>query len=91
MAAGVPLGSFISAVLFQEFSWRASRADVMVQQFAGGLIMGVGGAIAGGCSIGHGLTGIATLAMSSIVSMASIIFGNWAMAHLISMKNSSER
>jgi hypothetical protein len=91
MAAGVPLGSFISAGWLREFSWRAPRADVTVQQLAGGLIMGVGGTLAGGCSIGHGLTGISTLAVSSVVSTASIALGSWTMVYLLFMKKSSGR
>lgn len=91
MAAGVPLGSFISAGWLHEFSWRAPRADVMVQQLVGGLIMGVGGMLAGGCSIGHGLTGISTLAISSVVSMASIVLGSWTMVYMLFMKSSSGR
>jgi uncharacterized membrane protein YedE/YeeE len=67
----------------------APRADVMVQQLVGGLIMGVGGMLAGGCSIGHGLTGISMLAMSSVVSMASIVLGSWTMVYMLFMKSSS--
>jgi uncharacterized membrane protein YedE/YeeE len=89
MAAGVPLGSFISAAWLHEFSWRAPRADVMVQQFAGGLIMGAGGMLAGGCSIGHGLSGIATLALSSLVSMAFIVLGSWTMVYVLFMRGPS--
>jgi hypothetical protein len=37
--------------------------------------MGIGGAMAYGCSIGQGLTGISTLALPSFVAMAGIVTG----------------
>lgn len=88
MAAGVPLGSLISAAALREFAWRAPHADVLIQQFAGGLIMGAGGMIAGGCSIGHGLSGIALLSPASAVSMAFIILGSAFMVYLLFMRGS---
>ncbi len=89
MLMGVPLGSFISARGLHEFSWRAPRADVMVQQLFGGVIMGVGGVIAGGCSIGHGLTGLSLLAPPSVASMTFIILGCWSMVYVVFMRGSS--
>lgn len=88
MVAGVPLGSLISAAEMREFSWRSPRAVVLVQQFAGGLIMGIGGMLAGGCSIGHGLTGIAVLALSSLASMFFIILGSFTMVYILFMRRS---
>ena len=61
----------------------------MAQQFAGGLIMGVGGMLAGGCSIGHGLTGTAALALSSLVSMLFILLGSFTMVYVLFMRGSS--
>jgi hypothetical protein len=51
--------------------------------------MGAGGMLAGGCSIGHGLSGIATLALSSLVSMAFIVLGSWTMVYALFMRGSS--
>ena len=86
---GVPLGSFISARSLHEFSWRAPRADVMMQQFYGGLIMGAGGMLAGGCLIGHGITGISTLSAASVLSTVFIILGSWTMVYLLFMRSPS--
>jgi hypothetical protein len=41
----------------------------------GAALMGSGGAMALGCSIGQGLTGISTLALSSFVAVAGILLG----------------
>jgi len=90
LLAGVPLGAFLSARRAHEFSWRAPRANVMVQQLSGGLIMGAGGMLAGGCPIGHGLTGLSTLSLASLVSMVFIILGCWSMVYLLFMRTPSE-
>ncbi len=41
----------------------------------GGLLLGVGGQVGGGCNLGHGLSGVAQLNVSSWVVVASIIVG----------------
>jgi hypothetical protein len=37
--------------------------------------MGIGGAMAYGCSVGQGLTGLSTLAMPSFIAVAGILAG----------------
>jgi hypothetical protein len=39
--------------------------------------MGIGGVVALGCTIGHGLTGVSLLALGSVVSVCSILVGGW--------------
>jgi len=41
----------------------------------GGLLLGVGGQVGGGCNLGHGLSGVAQLNVSSWVVVASVIVG----------------
>jgi uncharacterized membrane protein YedE/YeeE len=54
--------------------------------FSGSLIMGFGAAIAGGCSMGHALTGVSSLALSSIVATIFMILGNWTMVYFMFIK-----
>jgi uncharacterized membrane protein YedE/YeeE len=89
VVAGVPVGSYVSVRSRGQFSWRAPRADVMVQQFSGGVIMGIGGSLAGGCLVGHGITGLAALSVASVASTASMVLGCWAMVYLLFMKSAS--
>ena len=63
---------------FGELSWRAPPPQRMAGQFGGGLLMGFGAVTAGGCNIGHGLTGVSALALSSVVSTVFTILGVWA-------------
>jgi uncharacterized membrane protein YedE/YeeE len=75
--AGVIVGSFIWAVLTGGFrvEWFNSTGDFF-NHAIGGILMGVGGVLAMGCTIGQGITGFSTLAMGSIMAFASIVFGS---------------
>jgi uncharacterized membrane protein YedE/YeeE len=78
---GVPLGSYISARNLKEFKWKTPPAEELLTVFLGSIIMGIGAALSGGCNIGHGLTGISTMAISSIVTTIFILLGNWTMVY----------
>lgn len=52
----------------------ASRADLLAHA-AGGALMGFGGALALGCTIGQGVTGVSTLALGSLMTLAAIVLG----------------
>ncbi len=86
MLIGIPLGAFASARLAGEFKWRAPSPDRMVKQLIGGLLMGFGAATAGGCNIGHGLTGLGALSTTSLVATSFIILGSWAGTYLFFMR-----
>jgi len=82
----VPIGGFLSAKLLQEFKLKVSPPDEMVKVMLGGFMMGIGAQIGGGCNIGHSLTGVATLAVSSWVANLFIILGNWTMVYFLLIK-----
>jgi hypothetical protein len=73
---GVVAGSFLYAVLSGTFRIEtfSSRED-MVNHVIGGVLMGFGGVIALGCTIGQGVTGMSTLALGSVITLFTIIFG----------------
>jgi hypothetical protein len=73
---GVILGSFLLACLRKGLHLQSfSSPREMLRYIAGGVSMGVGGTLALGCSIGQGLTGLSTLALSSVVAAAGILVG----------------
>lgn len=86
MLLGVPFGAFAAAVWSREFAWRAPKPARSIQQLVGGVIMGFGAVTAGGCNIGHGLTGMAGLAMSSLTATVFTILGSWAGTYLFFLR-----
>jgi uncharacterized membrane protein YedE/YeeE len=79
----VPLGAYLSAKLLKEVKLKVPPADELLKVLLGGLLMGIGAQIGGGCNIGHGLTGVSTLAVSSWVATIFIVLGNWTMAYFV--------
>ena len=77
----IPLGAFISAIGLKEFKWKIPSAKEFLTVFFGSILMGIGAVLAGGCNLGHGVTGFSTMAVSSIVSISAIILGNWTMVY----------
>ena len=74
---GIIAGSFLYAVLSGNFKIEtfSTRAD-MVNHMIGGVLMGFGGVIALGCTIGQGVTGMSTLALGAVITLTMIIFGS---------------
>lgn len=74
---GVIVGSFLWAVLSKSFriEWFASGQDFL-NHFIGAILMGFGGVLALGCTIGQGITGVSTLAIGSFLALISIVFGS---------------
>jgi uncharacterized membrane protein YedE/YeeE len=74
---GVILGSFLYAVPARRFrvEYFAGKSD-MISHIVGGILMGFGGVLALGCTIGQGVTGMSTLALGSLMALVSIVFGS---------------
>jgi uncharacterized membrane protein YedE/YeeE len=74
---GVFFGSFLYTVVFRKLriEWFASGSDFLMH-VAGALLMGTGGVLAMGCTIGQGIAGVSTLAPGSIITLLSIIGGS---------------
>ena len=74
---GIILGSFAYAVASKTFRWEGlAGAEDTVNHVVGGILMGFGGVLALGCTIGQGLTGFSTLAIGSILAFLAIIAGS---------------
>jgi len=83
MGLGIPLGAYIAARSQGEFKWRTPRPHRILQALGGGVVMGIGAAIAGGCTVGHSLTGASTLSLTSITASVGIIAGVWSAAAVL--------
>ncbi len=74
---GLPIGALLASLLRREFKLESgfnSRKEVLLS-FVGAILVGVGSVLAMGCTIGHGLTGISTLALGSFLALFSIALG----------------
>lgn len=78
MLLALPGGALAAAIRGKDFRFRLPEPRRVLIQFGGGLVMGVGAALAGGCNIGHGVTGISALSLASVFATIFTMFGNWA-------------
>ena len=72
----VILGAFVYSISSNNFriEWFSSQQD-FIRHVIGGALIGVGGVLALGCTIGQGVTGISTLALGSFITLIFIILG----------------
>ncbi|MHC2257618.1 hypothetical protein ACVILK_007310 [Bradyrhizobium embrapense] len=76
---GVFAGSLVTAVTTGRFQLEGYRSPQHMLRSAGGAaLMGAGGVMAFGCSVGQGLTGLSTLSLSSFIAVAGIMLGTGA-------------
>lgn len=73
---GAVLASLLVAAAKRELRWEAfDDAREMRRHFAGAALMGVGGVLAQGCTVGQGLTAASALALSAPPFVLGILFG----------------
>ena len=74
--AGVILGSLLWSLVSRSFriEWFASGRD-FVNHLIGAILMGFGGVLAMGCTVGQAITGFSTLALGSILTFVAIVLG----------------
>ncbi|MGJ4895027.1 YeeE/YedE family protein [Bradyrhizobium oligotrophicum] len=77
--AGVLAGSLVTALATRRFRLEGFHSPHhMLRSVGGAALMGIGGVMALGCSVGQGLTGLSTLALPSFVAIAGIFIGTAA-------------
>jgi len=75
-AIGMVAGSFAWAVASRTFRLESFRdPEDLISHIAGGALMGFGGVLALGCTIGQGISGLSTLAVGSFIAFFAIIAG----------------
>jgi uncharacterized membrane protein YedE/YeeE len=74
--AGILLGAFAVAAARGELELAGFEQPADMLRYAGGAaFMGAGGVLALGCTIGNGLTGVASLAPVSFIAVPAIVLG----------------
>lgn len=78
VVGGVIAGSFVMAVATRTFRIESFvDRDDLVRHLYGAALMGAGGVLALGCTIGQGITGMSTLATGSVIAWLSILSGGY--------------
>jgi hypothetical protein len=73
---GALCGAATAALIRSEFKLKTfTDVDDTLRSFGGAMLMGSGGVLALGCTIGQGVTGLSTLAFGSIITFAAIVAG----------------
>ena len=75
LAAGVVAGSLLVALAAGEFRWESLEGPRQTGRYlAGATMMGMGGVLAGGCTVGAGLSGVSTASLSALLALAAMVF-----------------
>jgi hypothetical protein len=74
--AGVIVGSFLYSIATRKFrvEWFVDAGD-FARHVIGAVLMGIGGVLSMGCTVGQAITGISTLAVGSMLTFAAIVAG----------------
>ncbi|MBS1140061.1 MAG: YeeE/YedE [Proteobacteria bacterium] len=76
---GVIAGSFAWSILTRGFRWEGfASVEDTASHLLGAALMGFGGVVAMGCTVGQGISGFSTLALGSIVTFLAIVAGSAA-------------
>lgn len=91
LLGGVIVGALAQSLITGRFRWQSFETPRQTgRYFAGALMMGFGGVLAGGCTVGAGLSGIPTLSLAAILAMVAIAVGAILTNQLIGARNLSE-
>ncbi len=95
LVIGIVIGSFISAVLAGDFNLsfipvtdfksvlNQTISGRIFSAFTGGILLGFGARLAGGCTSGHGISGAFQLSIASWISLIAFFVGGSAAAFLL--------
>lgn len=76
LIGGVLAGALVASLLARTFQWQSFRSPAESGRYiAGAVLMGMGGVLAGGCTVGAGLSGVAGLSTAALLALLSIIAG----------------
>lgn len=74
---GLVLGSFLSAKFSGNFRWKALSATDFGKSVAGGILMGIGASLTGGCTMANAVVGTAYFSWQGWIATIVMMFGVW--------------
>ena len=73
---GLVVGACVISLWDRSFRWEGfGGVEDLANHLAGGALMGVGGVVAMGCTVGQGLSGVSTLSIGSFIALVGIVAG----------------
>ncbi|WP_298857405.1 YeeE/YedE family protein [uncultured Sulfitobacter sp.] len=91
LIGGVLLGAFAASVATGTFVWQSFESAAQTGRYMGGaVLMGIGGVLAGGCTVGAGLSGVPTLSIAAILAITTMAAGAW-ITHALLTRSASAR
>ncbi|UWP91133.1 YeeE/YedE family protein [Aliiroseovarius crassostreae] len=84
LIGGVILGGLVLSLITRRFQWQGFEHPAQMGRYlVGGALMGFGGVLAGGCTVGAGLSGLAILSTTALFALAAIITGALIMDRVV--------
>lgn len=88
LVGGTLVGAFVAALFSGAFHWQSFSSPAETGRYlTGASLMGVGGVLAGGCTMGAGLSGVPTLGVAAILALLAIVAGAKAMDVLLTRQS----
>lgn len=90
MILGVLIGAFTMSKINKQYSLGCAsnvKVNKLKNSMVGGALMGVGGVLSVGCTVGQGLTGFSTLAFASLLAIFSIFISGSLMGLYLKKQN----
>ncbi|OAN79399.1 YeeE/YedE family protein [Sulfitobacter sp. EhC04] len=76
LLGGVVAGALLASLIFGGFAWQSFETPRQTGRYLlGAVLMGIGGVLAGGCTLGAGLSGVPTLSVAAILAIVMIALG----------------
>ena len=90
LIGGVLLGALAASLATDTFIWQSFESAAQTGRYMGGaVLMGIGGVLAGGCTVGAGLSGVPTLSIAAILAIATMAAGAWTTDALLNRSASA--
>ena len=73
LLAGVVAGSLLASLMAGGFEWVSLEGPQQTGRYlAGAVMMGIGGVLAGGCTVGAGLSGVSTASVAALLALGAM-------------------
>ena len=86
LVLGILVGSFVAAKASGEFRVRVPSAQIAQRSVGGGVLMGVGAVLAGGCTAGNGMVNTGLFSWQGWIALAAMALGTGLAARIYLMR-----